>query len=52
MASKYLYEPQYGIPQSVGDISEDHLAYLEDTIINLIHVQVGGRFSLVAKMSV
>ena len=41
MASKYHYEPKYGIPRSAADISEDHLAAIEDTLMTVSLIKTG-----------
>ena len=40
IASQYQYDPKYGIPNTVWDISEEHLAQVEDAILKV--VRAGG----------
>ena len=42
IASQYQYEPKYGIPNTVWDISEEHLAQVEDSIIKVVRTRMEG----------
>merc|ERR1711936_945134 len=49
IASKYMYDPQFGVPAHVQDMTDDHYKYLEDMVLDsLIIGEVNTSWTVVA----
>jgi len=51
IASKYMYDPMFGVPRLVGDMTDEHHRYVEDMVLDsLIIGEVNKRWTVVAEL--
>jgi len=49
IASKFMYDPKFGVPQTVEDMTDDHHRYVEDLILDsFISGELNNRWRIVA----
>lgn len=52
IASKYWYEPQYGVPTQVGDMQDELHSYVEDMVIESVLIgEIAKRWTIVATLN-
>ena len=53
IASKYMYDPKFGVPAKVEDMTDDHHRYVEDMVLDsLIIGEVNNRWIVVASLKI
>ena len=53
IASKYMYDPKFGVPNKVVDMSDEHFSYVEDMVLDsLIIGEVNNKWSVVAFLKI
>ena len=51
IASKYWYEPKYGVPKQVEDMQEELQCYVEDMVVESVLIgEVSKRWTIVATL--
>ena len=53
IASKYMYDPKFGVPAKVEDITDEHHRYVEDMVLDSFIIgEVKDRWTVVASLKI